>query len=215
MLSIAIATTGTDTATDDVIAVSVHPDNGAAYTNYYQCNSVIPAKATLVHKISKNMTAWGNRPEVLHQHLHQILDSTTEPVIMFNAPWVWAMLTADADQHNAPLTPPAGGVIDPLYLDHTFQPGRGITRTLEDVAHRAGVSSDAPAGPPWVNADLALQIAHAQLAKMGDITPQELAGQLGQTYYEIEDEYAGYLATTGRAAKPVLPYPGVTKQRLY
>lgn len=104
----------------------------------------IPTAAAQVHGITTEVArASGVRAEIGLAQLITQLQSMLErgfPLVVYNAPYDFTLLRAEAARHDLPWIEPLEPVIDPLVIDRHCDRYRKGKRTLEVVADYYGIS---------------------------------------------------------------------------
>lgn len=145
-------TTGPNPLQDRIVSVAllaIEPEGtvrGDGITCVVDPGMEIPAEAAAVHGISTARAQLeGIPPREALQALAAWLacvDEAAEPLVIFNAPFDWTLIHAEAFRYGVPMPvggPPGLALLDPLLLDRHFDKFRAGGRKLGQVAAHYGV----------------------------------------------------------------------------
>ena len=156
----------------------------------------IPAGASAIHGITTEIArARGVPPADALGRLAELLGRIAEralPLVIYNAPYDWPLLIAEAGRHDVTL--PAVLIVDPLVCDRAMERRRG-SRKLQDVArHYDYALTDAHDAE--ADAVAAVAIARAIAARYSDVgehTPAQLQPLQADWYAEWARSFSDYL----------------------
>ena len=142
-------TTGLDPLQDRIVQaalVFVEPDGtvSGGWSGIIDPGVPIPADATKVHGITTEVAqTQGVSPLVALTRLARLMNEVAArgiPLVMFNAPFDWTFLLAEAARHGVEIE--RVDIIDPLVCDRALDRYRRGKRTLEVTAQHYGCRLD-------------------------------------------------------------------------
>lgn len=206
-ITLTIATTEISPEQGEIIALATSGD----LTDFriYRPAGVIPSASIKHHRITPALAAWGAEPAQVIADAQSIIrwaDEHQVPLVMNNAPWVWAFLQATAERHNMTLTAPQAGVVDVQVLDQIIE-GARHKRGLKDILASMGWEGAAPTDPRGIAQ--ALVGAYTVLEGLKERLGADSLAQLSaQAYKQQEEENLAYRKAQSLPYRPTLPYPG-------
>lgn len=206
MITLAIATTGLSPEQDHILAIA----SAGSYTGYriYQCPGPIPARSTAHHKITKAMSDWGSPASQILVDVQGLVaeaDRAGEPLVMFNAAWVWGFFQTLADRAGMILQAPVAGVVDLQVLDQQLtgsKTRRPLAQVLKTLGWQGGRIPTDPVGISQVLTGVGQAVAAADA-----LAGKDLAFESARAYYAQEEESRAYRAANSLSYRQILPYP--------
>lgn len=216
LLVIDTETTGPDPSTDRPVQLAALTiDTAGSVMDQYVtlCNPgvEIPAEATALHGIATaDLGEAPEPPTVIAEALRLIhhADHEGRAVVMFNVPFDWTILTAEAERWGIRWRALVGGpsFVDPLLLDRKLDRFRPGSRKLADVAAVYGVECP---GAGELHRALTDALVAARLArKMVTVHPKPLAQLSLRELHErqaiwFEERLANFAAYRRRRRQPL------------
>lgn len=183
--------------------------------------SPIPTSASNIHGLTTKLVN-SNTPlpegvrrvsaEQAASHLVHTLTHAQNPIVLFNAPWVFDTITALCHRTGTYFDPTTitTPIIDPLVLDkRNISTAASGGRTLSALCHKRGLPK--PDGRMISNAYSTGNLAIDYIRRtpmFRSLSPAELGKDIAQWFWESELEYEEYVLSRGRMANP--PRPWVT-----
>jgi DNA polymerase-3 subunit epsilon len=211
-------TTGLDTTEDRIVSLAllrVSPSGevepGSLLT-LVDPGVPVPAGAAAIHGITTERARADGIPtaEALRAAvplLRRCLDEGM-PLIIYNAPFDWPLVVAEAQRHGVTL--PQVPLVDPLLLDRHFDRYRPGGRRLADVAEHYGVRLGAAhrAGADAIAAAaVARAIAATYRAELSGLSPADLHERQDCWYTEWRDSLNDYWARRGDPRRHTAEWP--------
>ena len=207
LLSLDLETTGLNPFEDRIVqaaAVVVAGDGSISEESWdgiVDPGIAIPTEASNVHGITtEHARREGVPPAEALRRIASLIDAAARvgtPLVIYNAPFDWPFILAEAQRHGVRLIP-AGtpvDIIDPLVLDRAMDRYRKGSRKLEAVAplygHDLGHAHDARA-----DAMAAVAVARAlgeRYPGVGDRTSEALQELQAQWFAEQAESLAAHL----------------------
>lgn len=192
-LALDFETTGVDPFADRIVSYAclvVDPAGAVIQgdSDIVNAKVLIPDEAAAIHGIT-NEIAERDGCEI-NQALSRIADLIAEyrtsPLVIYNAPFDWPLLHAEAERHSVEILPPAG-ILDPLVIDRHIDRFRRGGRKLTSVAAHYGIQLGDAAHNAHADAHAAARIMRAIVGRHPEIAERPLASMtLWQT--RIADE---------------------------
>ena len=207
LMTLDLETTGLDPLEDRIVQVAILEVAADGMISDDSWDGIvdpgieIPTGASDVHGISTEQArAEGVQPSEALQRIATLIDGSVRagtPLVIYNAPFDWPFVLAEAQRHGVSLLPEGLPVdlIDPLVLDKAMDRFRRGSRKLESVApfygHDLGNAHNARA-----DALAAVAVARAlgeRYPDVGDASLEALQGLQAQWYAEQAEGLAAYL----------------------
>ncbi len=203
LLALDLETTGLDPIDDRIVqaAVVLVGSDGAvsdkSWDGIVDPGVPIPVGASSIHGITTERARQEGMPPVeALQIIARLVDNATDcgmPLVIFNAPFDWPFVLAEAKRHGLSIATP--DIIDPLVIDRAVDRYRKGSRRLEAVSahygHDLGQAHDAR-----TDAIAAAAIARAigaQYSKVGDLTSRALQPLQAKWHAEHADSLSRHL----------------------
>jgi len=209
-----LETTGINPLEDRIVQAAlmfVEPDGtiGAkSWIDIVDPGVEIPAGASEVHGITtETARAHGIHPADALGQISELLDEIVEraiPLVIYNAPFDWPLLIAEARRHNLAMPPVL--IIDPLVIDRAMDRYRRGSRKLKDVARHYDYALDR-AHDAEADAVAAVAIARAIAVRYSDVgerTPAQLQPLQKDWYIEWAHRLSEYRS---ERVDPGWPFP--------
>ena len=211
-------TTGIDVARDRMVSLAVVRVTRTGAVEPGSLATVvdpglpIPAGAAAVHGITTERAHADGVPPgmALRAAVPLLLRCRDEgaPVVIFNAPFDWPLLAAEARRHGVAL--PAVPLLDPLLLDRHFDRYRRGSRRLADVAAHYRVRLDA-AHSAEADAVATAGVARALVAAFPDelrhVSVADLQARQALWYGQWRDSLNDYWARRGDPRRHTAEWP--------
>ena len=157
LLSLDLETTGLDPLKDRIVQAAVlmvDADGSEQATSWHGIvdpGVPIPVEASAIHGITTERARREGMPpvEALRRMAHLIDDAADHgvPLVIYNAPFDWPFVLAEAQRHGVSIARP--DIVDPLVIDRAVDRFRRGSRRLDAVAthygHALGHAHDASA----------------------------------------------------------------------
>lgn len=201
-----LAPNGTVTATRDHLVRTTAPIPTSASNIHGLTTQLVNSNSPLPEGVRRFTAAQAA------SHLVHTLTHAQNPIVVFNAPWVFDTITALCQRAGVPFDPTTitTPIIDPLVLDkRNISTAASGGRTLSALCDKRGLPK--PDGRMLSNAystgHLALDYIN-RTPMFRSLSPAELGESIAQWFWESELEYEEYVLSRGRMANP--PRPWVT-----
>ncbi len=205
LLALDLETTGLDPLEDRIVqaAVALVAADGSvcdtSWDGIVDPGVPIPVRASDIHGITTDRARREGIPPVeALRHIARLVDDAEAggiPLVIYNAPFDWPFVLAEAQRHGVRLAKPE--IIDPLVIDRAVDRYRRGSRRLEAVAahydHDLGQTHDARA-----DAIAAAAIARAvgtQYPDVGGVTPRALQPLQATWHAAHADSLSRHLGT--------------------
>ena len=203
LLALDLETTGLDPIEDRIVqaaVVLVGADGAVSDTSWdgiVDPGVPIPVGASNIHGITTERARQEGMPPVeALQIIARLVDNAADrgmPLVIFNAPFDWPFVLAEAQRHGVQIGTP--DIVDPLVIDRAVDRYRKGSRRLEGVAahygHDLGQAHNARA-----DAIAAAAIARAvgeQYSDVGDLTARALQPLQATWHAEHAESLSRYL----------------------
>ena len=184
LLALDLETTGLDPIEDRIVQAAVVLVAGDGTVSDQSWDSIvdpgvpIPVAASNIHGITTERARQeGMPPLAALRRMAGFIDDAAEggvPLVIFNAPFDWPFLLAEAERHGLTITTP--DIVDPLVIDRAMDRYRRGSRKLEAVAAHYGHDLD-QAHDARADAFAAVAIVRAlgrQYPEAGGLTPRAI-----------------------------------------
>ena len=184
LIALDLETTGLDPLSDRIVqaaVVRVAADGAVSDTSWHGIvdpGVVIPVGASNIHGITtERAQREGISPVEALRRIARLIHNAIEqevPLVIYNAPFDWPFVLAEAQRHDVSISTPA--IIDPLVIDRAVDRYRRGSRKLDAVAAHYGHDLD-QAHDARADAIAAVAIARAlgvRYPEAGGLTPRDL-----------------------------------------
>ncbi|MCI7551931.1 MAG: DNA polymerase III subunit epsilon [Arcanobacterium sp.] len=215
-------TTGVSPTEDRLVTASIIVVTGPEVTKHYWLANpgvAIPDRAAAVHGITTEIARRDGQPirDVLDDvaQLLEVHCTQGHPIVAFNGSFDLTLLECELNRHDLPtlqerLGRSVGPLLDPLYLDKTYDKWRKGRRNLESVAQHYGVwRSDA-----FHNAEAdvlaTLRVLAAIMRKFPEITEEPLdvlEAKQRESYLDSARYFARRAAERGQVTSEPMEWP--------
>lgn len=214
-----LETTGRDPATARCVEIAIvllGPDGAEVDGGYHTVvdpGVPVPDDAAAVHGITTERAQAEGVPaaDAVAETARRLAALTAEgvPVVVFNAPYDWRVLRAEAARHGLDVGRPL--LLDPLVVDRAIDRYRKGKRTLGDVARHYGV----PTGTAHTARDdaccaglIAQALARRNPEEVAAPSPEELQERQTRWHAEWRDSFNAYLRRKGADWQVEGDWPG-------
>ena len=173
----------------------------------------VPPEAAAIHGITTERARAEGRPpaEALGAAAALVARCRDEggPLVIFNVPFDWPLLSAECRRYGAPL-PTGVPLFDPLLVDRHCDRWRRGSRRLADVARHYGVllaNAHAAAADAVATAALARVLVHAYPDDLAGLSPAELHARQARWYSDWRDSLNAYWARRGDPRRHTRGWP--------
>ena len=207
LMALDLETTGLDPLDDRIVQVAILEVAADGIISADSWDGIvdpgveIPTGASDVHGISTEQArAEGVQPAEALQRIANLIDGAARagtPLVIYNAPFDWPFVLAEAQRHDVTLLPEGipVDIIDPLVLDKAMDRYRKGSRRLDFVAPLYGHELD-NAHDARADALAAVTVARAlgeRYPDIGDASLEALQGMQTQWHAEAAESLAAYL----------------------
>ena len=218
LLALDLETTGLDPLEDRIVqaaVVLVDADGSVSATSWDSIVNPgvpIPTGASSIHGITTERARQeGISPVDALRRMARLIDDAADggvPLVIFNAPFDWPFVLAEAQRHGVRIATPE--IVDPLVIDRAVDRYRRGSRRLDAMAahygHDLGHAHDARADA--VAAAAIARAVGAQYPEAGDLTPRALQPRQAKWHAEHAGSLSRHL---GKPIDPGWPLPSTAE----
>ena len=214
LIALDLETTGLDPIADRVVQAAVVLVDADGFVSDQSWDGIvdpgvpIPVGASNVHGITTERARQEGVPPVeALRHIARLVNDAVDrgiPLVIYNAPFDWPFVLAEAARHGVSLGAPE--IIDPLVIDRAVDRYRKGSRRLEAVATHYGydLAQTHDARADALAAAAIARVVGARYPAAGGLTPRALQPLQAQWRAEYADSLSGHL---GKPIDPGWPLP--------